>query len=281
MRSIDKNDKNGGAFGYGYITSRANPLIVSTAALSEKKYRDRYGCFVFEGRKLFGDALASKAEIVNVFLREDVSRELVSELPPEKVTVVTQSVYDKLSGEKSPEGILCVAKHIDFLHKFVTIYNYDGNVGKTRFMAAQIRDPGNLGTMIRNANALGIDELIISSDCADIYNRRTVRAAMGALFRQKITVCTDISSAIDALRKNGYRVRAAALGGASVKLTDTDIDGRDCFLVGNEGHGLDKDLIGRCDGSVIIPMRDGSESLNAAAAAAILMWETGKGSWIG
>lgn len=278
MQDSYKNGKNGR---YGYITSRANQLIVATAALSEKKYRDRRGCFVFEGRKLLCDALASDAEIVSVFIREDVSLDLVSGFPEDKVTVVTPEVYDKISGEKSPEGILCVAKHIDFLHKFVTIYNCDGNASGTKFMAAQIRDPGNLGTMIRNANALGIDEFIISSDCADLYNRRTVRAAMGALFRQKITVCADIYSAVYYLRKNGYRVSAAALSGDSVKLNDMQISGRDCFLVGNEGHGLEKDLIDICSGSVIIPMREGSESLNAAAAAAILMWETGKGSWIG
>lgn len=274
------NDKNGSVGGYSYITSRANPLIVATAALSEKKYRDRYGYFVFEGRKLFAEALSSEAEIVNVFICDDIPGNIVSELPSDKVIVVNRSVYDKISREKSPEGILCVAKHIDFLHKFVKIYNCNGKASGTKFMAVQIRDPGNLGTMIRNANALGIDELIISSDCADIYNRRTVRAAMGALFRQKITVCSDIPSAVEALRKNGYRVNAASLSGNPMRLTDMNIDSSDCFLVGNEGHGLSEDLIGICDRSVIIPMREGSESLNAAAAAAILMWETGKRSWI-
>lgn len=177
------NDKNGSMGGYSYITSRANPLIVATAALSEKKYRDRYGYFVFEGRKLFAEALSSEAEIVNVFICEDIPGNIVSGLPSDKVIVVNRRVYDKISGEKSPEGILCVAKHIDFLHKFVKIYNCNGKASGTKFMAVQIRDPGNLGTMIRNANALGIDELIISSDCADIYNRRTVRAAMGAAFQ--------------------------------------------------------------------------------------------------
>ena len=187
-----------------------------------------------------------------------------------------------MSEEKSPEGILCVAKYIDFLHKKVKIYdNVSNECGapdrdKSFFIVSQVRDPGNLGTIIRNANALGIDELIISADCADIYNPRTVRAAMGALFRQKITVCCDMYSAVEVLRAWGYHVMAAALSPSSVSITDIDVSSRTCFLVGNEGHGLDKELISACSGSVIIPMQNGSESLNAAAASAILMWESAK-----
>lgn len=147
---------------------------------------------------------------------------------------------------------------------------------KNYFIVSSVRDPGNLGTIIRNANALGIDELIISADCADIYNPRTVRAAMGALFRQKITVCRDIISAVSVLREMGYCVLAAALSQSSVSITNVDVSCRTCFLIGNEGHGLDGELINACSGSVIIPMQNGCESLNAAAAAAILMWESAK-----
>ncbi len=265
-----------------FITSRANPLIVSTASLSEKKYRDRKGCFSFEGMKLYREAVASKVCIEHIFVREDVYEHFSDQLSPNISVVVPDFVYNKMSGEKSPEGILCVAKYIDNLHKRVKIYdNVSDKCGETDrnknyFMVSAVRDPGNLGTIIRNANALGIDELIISADCADIYNPRTVRAAMGALFRQKITVCCDIISAVSVLRDRGYYVMAAALGPSSVSITDIDVSLRTCFLVGNEGHGLDSKIIGACSGSIIIPMRSGSESLNAAAAAAILMWESAK-----
>ena len=264
------------------ITSRSNPLIVSASSLSEKKYRDRTGCFAFEGLKLYKEAVASKVCLEHIFVREDVYDRFSDLLFSDISLVVSDFVYNKMSEEKSPEGILCVAKYIDFLHKKVKIYdNVSNECGapdrdKSFFIVSQVRDPGNLGTIIRNANALGIDELIISADCADIYNPRTVRAAMGALFRQKITVCCDMYSAVEVLRAWGYHVMAAALSPSSVSITDIDVSSRTCFLVGNEGHGLDKELISACSGSVIIPMQNGSESLNAAAASAILMWESAK-----
>ena len=176
------NFKNGAAYtgrfdGCQRITSRANPAIVAAAALSERKYRDRDGLFAFEGAKLLRDALSSGIRLERIFVREDALARLPVELDPSLVTVVSAPVYDKLSFDRSPEGIMCVAKHIDFLHKKVTIYN-NGDFSGTAFMACSIRDPGNLGTVIRDANALGIDELILSADCADLYNPRTVRAAM-------------------------------------------------------------------------------------------------------
>lgn len=261
------------------ITSRSNPAAVAASALGERKYRDRDGLFAFEGVKLLRDALSADISLERVFVREDALCRLPAELSPELVTVVSPPVYDKLSFDRSPEGIMCIAKHIDFLHKKVTIYE-DSNFLGTAFMACSIRDPGNLGTVIRDANALGIDELILSSDCADLYNPRTVRAAMGALFRQHITLCEDPVGSIGALRGLGYRVHAAALHRDAVPLSRLRVDSRDCFLVGNEGRGLSEELIGAASDCVIIPMREGTESLNAAAAAAILIWETGKGSWI-
>lgn len=278
------NFKNGAAYtgrfdGCQRITSRANPAIVAAAALSERKYRDRDGLFAFEGAKLLRDALSSGIRLERIFVREDALGRLPVELDPSLVTVVSAPVYDKLSFDRSPEGIMCVAKHIDFLHKKVTIYN-NGDFSGTAFMACSIRDPGNLGTVIRDANALGIDELILSADCADLYNPRTVRAAMGALFRQKITLCEDTVGSIGALRALGYRVHAAALHRAAIPLNRLAVDSCDCFLVGNEGRGLPEELIDAASDCVLIPMREGTESLNAAAAAAILIWETGKGSWI-
>ena len=261
------------------ITSRANPTVIGVGALAEKKYRDREGRFAFEGIKLLRDALASGIEIERVYVREDAVRLAAGEAPAELVTVVSAPVYDKLSFERSPEGVMCVAKRIDFLHKKVTIYN-GGEKRGTVFLAASIRDPGNLGTIIRDANALGIDELILSDDCADLYNPRTVRASMGALFRQRIVSCADMAGSVRALGEQGYRVHAAALHRDAIPLNRLRLSERDCFLVGNEGNGLPSELIDAAGDCVVIPMKEGAESLNAAAAAAILMWETGKGSWI-
>lgn len=263
------------------ITSRANPLIVRTAALSERKYRNEYGLFCFEGFKLLDDAIRSGIALETVFLTEKAIRQCRFILPENydgKVVTVSDSVYEKMSFDRSPEGVLCTAKRLDNLHKYVKIYRseYSG----TKFIACSIRDPGNMGTIIRAANALGIDELIISSDCADIYHPRAIRGAMGALFRQKITVCTDVCSAVRALKNDGYSVLATVLDERAKKLNDIEIGSRTCFAVGNEGHGLSQDFISECDGSVIIPMIAGCESLNAASAASIMLWEMGKSTWM-
>ncbi len=259
------------------ITSRQNPLVIATAKLQEKKYRTQSGLFFSEGEKLFREAMASPAQIDYVMMTQDAyDRLLTAGAPPcdFPVYVVSEGVFEKISTEKAPQGVLCVIKHLDFLHKKDIIYR-EGNLSKERkFLLCGIRDPGNLGTLIRTANAFGIDELILSEDCADLYHPKTVRAAMGALFRQRITVCTDLCGSISELRSRGYTLLAAALTETARPLQAYPITQKTCFAVGNEGHGLPKEVIDACDGSVIIPMAPDSESLNAAVAAAILMWET-------
>lgn len=263
------------------ITSRSNPLVVRVASLSERKYRREYGSFFFEGFKLLSDAVQSGIVIDTVFFTEK-SRERCYDILPEdyagKIVAVTESVYDKMSFEKSPEGVLCTVKRLDNLHKYAKMYSNE-HIG-TKFIACKIRDPGNMGTIIRTANALGIDELLISEDCADIYNPRAIRGAMGALFRQRITVCSDICQAARELKGNGYDVLATVLDERARKLNDIAIDDRTCFAVGNEGQGLPRDFISECNGSVIIPMMPGCESLNAASAASIMLWEMGKSTWM-
>ncbi len=257
------------------LTSRNNPLVSESAKLKEKKYRDQSGLFFFEGEKLFLEALACKLPLVRVFFLPEMAEKYQNLALPCPAYTVPMAVYEKMSEEKSPQGVLCVAKYLDFLHNRYIIYSSEVSLGKV-FLAGQIRDPGNLGTMIRTANALGIHTLCFSDDCADIYHPRTIRAAMGALFRQKIIRLTKFGESIPELRKAGYHVYAAALRDDALSLCDTRIAAADphtAFLVGNEGHGLPSEWISQCDASVLIPMQPGSESLNAAVAAAILMWE--------
>lgn len=246
-----------------HISSRNNQKIVDTLKLQNKKYRDRTSLFVFEGYKVFCEALAAGIEFTDVFVREDV----VDKYPELDgigcITTVSESVYDKLTCDSSPDGIFCVAKK----PRTPTVS------GGSKLMAISVRDPGNIGTMIRTALAFGIDELILSEGCADIYSPKVVRAAMGALFRQKIVIASDIKTKIEEIKNNGYTVCATALSESSIPLSDIDITSKTCFVVGNEGHGLDADIIALCDKQVIIPIDPHSESLNAAVAAAILMWE--------
>jgi TrmH family RNA methyltransferase len=260
------------------ITSRQNPLIIETAKLGQKKHRDASGLFLFEGHKLFIDAAAAGIDIQYVLVTEKYYEHYADKLLSYNAYIISDSVFEKISTEKSPEGIICIAKHIDFLHIYIRIYNIRDKIapaGKEPclFLVSGIQDPGNLGTIIRTANALGIDNLILDSKCADLYNTKTIRASMGALFRQHIIVCDDIIGTIRFLISDGYTVFAAAPDRNAVRLDSLGITRKTCFIVGNEGHGLDLSIIAESSGSVFIPMEQGAESLNASVAAGILIWE--------
>ena len=147
---------------------------------------------------------------------------------------------------------------------------------KSRFVAVFFRRgtsvwPGNVGTAIRTANALGMDAVVLTGACADLYGPKTVRATMGALFRQPVLTCAT-DELMQLLRANGLKLYGAAL-------TDTAQDLRRVPLtpaavaIGSEGRGLSAELLAQCDGQIIIPMQPGAESLNAAVAAAVVMWE--------
>ncbi len=254
------------------ITSRNNRLIIDISKLRDKKYRDEKKLFYFEGKKLLEEAISKNAELKYVFLTEK-NAHLIETLPSSSEKfLVSDEVYAKLTEEKSPEGVFSVAKHLDSLHNFATIYN--GVKCERCFAAVSVRDPGNLGTLMRSAAALGIDTLIMSSDCADVYNPKTLRASMGALFRLKTVKCSDIAGTLAALPESGVIPIAASLSDKAGVLGVSSLPENVCFVVGNEGHGLPREVIDSCaGGEIIIPMQQGAESLNVSGAASILLWE--------
>ena len=265
------------------ITSRSNPRIVDAAKLQEKKHRSRTERFFFEGHKLFSEARAAQVPIECV-IAEEHAYEKYAELfcdPTFEILVVPSSVYEKITAEQAPQGIFCIAHSLNNL-KFSHTNAMTGSQLETIITAEPgekilicdgLRDPGNLGTVIRTANALGFDRLILSDDCADVYNPKTVRAAMGALFRLQMVTTDSIPAAIAQLRERGYDVRAAALTEQAQPLGSYTVTEQTVFVIGNEGHGLSEETVAACCGSVIIPMAPGAESLNAAIAASLLMWE--------
>ena len=173
------------------ISSRQNPLVVAIGKLNDKKHRDREGRFRFDGFKLFSEALQAGLPMEYVFFLPRMRERVLSRLN-EKGTAfggeaieVSESVFDKLSDEKSPDGVICVSKYIDKLHKVATINNIlpffvHENPCARVLILESVRDAGNVGTILRCAMAFGVDGVVLSSDCADIYNPKTLRAAMGA-----------------------------------------------------------------------------------------------------
>ena len=268
------------------ITSRQNPRIKELCALAEKKHRKATECFRLDGKKLFLEALESDAEIVEVWLSEGAServRETVlrevreGRLDEKKLMLASETVFEKITEEASPEGVVTVVRMLKELHRTLADGEKppeDGFGSEKLLVAESLRDAGNLGTILRSCAALGIDRLILSDDCAELYNPKTLRAAMGAIFRLPTLTVSDLPTVIGELRASGRHVYAAALREDAKPIGEFSLGARDCFVIGNEGHGLSSAVIEACDASAIIPMREGNESLNAAAAATVCIWET-------
>ena len=269
------------------ITSRANPTVKWAASLSEKKGRAAERAFIAEGEKLTREALAARLPVTHILLCESRARNILDSLLPllseqiyENTEIITlsESAFSKISTEKAPQGVICVIKYLDFFNIIDIIYKEEFFLEKTERALAlySLRDPGNLGAVIRSAVAFGVDHIILSADSADIYSPKTVRSAMGSLYRTKITVVGDFSSFIRAAQNIGRRVFAAELSEDAVSLNDCGLRADDIVIIGNEGHGIPTEVSSACDGSVYIPISGKTESLNASVAAALFMWEQSK-----
>ena len=269
------------------ITSRQNPTVKWAASLLEKKYRQEHRTFIAEGEKLTFEAADSKLDVTHVFVAKSKADRLVPLLKNAfseqkydltQLIVLSDDVFSKISTEKAPQGVISAIKYLDFFRELDIIYKEDFflNEGERAIALCSLRDPGNLGAVIRSAVAFGVDHVILTSDSIDVYNPKTVRSAMGSLFRVKITCVRDFSSFISSAIGNGRRVYAAELTDNAVSLDKIDASSKDVFIIGNEGHGIPKSISEVCTGSVYIPISKKTESLNASVAAAIFMWEIGK-----
>ena len=270
------------------IISRQNPYILYVCKLADKKHRHKEKKLRLDGIKLFAEAVSAGVEIECAFIAEGAKDKIFTKLGDFltnatasgcDIKIVSDGVFEKISEEKSPEGIICIAKYIDKFHKIATINNEEKLFeqafaeNNSVFALESVRDPGNLGTIIRSAVAFGVDYVLLSSDCADIYNPKTIRAAMGTLFKQRIIIIDDMERALKALSGYGRKVYAAALSNDAVLLGKCKLSQRDCIIVGNEGHGLSENIIAACDERILIPMTAGAESLNAAIASSVCLWE--------
>ena len=268
------------------ISSRQNSLIKLTASLTERKFREREGLFRFDGKKLFREALDCALPLFAVLLREssvEAVLDFVGDASPAsdcRAAILPDELFDRICEEKSPEGVICLSRHLDKIHKIVTIDKWhaffkDAVRGQT-LLVESVRDPGNLGTIIRSAAAFGVARVILSADCADLYHPRTIRAAMGTLFHTHVWVTEDFCDVIAALGREG-KVYAAALDESAARLGSLSFGERDAVVIGNEGHGLSRAVLDACTHKVYIPMAPGVESLNAGVAASILLWEFYRG----
>ncbi len=258
------------------ITSLHNKEIKKTAALlARKKERDRRGLFVVEGPKMFGEAPMERIE--RVYLAQSAAAQMYEKygdrLSGLSCETVSDEVFVRMSDTKTPQGILCLVRQQH--------YNIEEilreNKGKRMLfiILEDIQDPGNLGTIFRTAEAAGADGVIMSSWTADIYNPKTIRSTMGSVYRVPFFHVDQMEEAVRRLQKAGVAVYAAHLGGTAA-YDACDYQKSTAFLIGNEAKGLREETAACADARITIPMAGKVESLNAAVASSILLFEAAR-----
>ncbi len=271
------------------LTSRQNPKVRYAASLAEKKGRAEARAFLAEGEKLTLDALAAGMPVTHIYAMASRKERLTEKIFPATEKEIfrdtrwiwlSDEAFSKISTEKAPQGVVSVIKYLDFFCETDIIYKEDFFLApKERAIAlAGVRDPSNLGAVIRSAAAFGIDTIVLSADCADVYSPKTVRAAMGSLFRVKVVTVGDFSSFVRAARAAGRRVLSAELSASALPLDEAGLTGEDIVVIGNEGHGVSEEISALCDAGLYIPITEKAESLNASVAASVILWEQRKKS---
>lgn len=257
------------------ITSHSNQSVKEVVQLSGKaRARKEQNLFVVEGVKMFAEAPAEK--IRKVFVAQRMERELLAgyrdKLTQTGYETVADDVFCKMSDTKTPQGVLCLMEQYRYTAEEILAMGKGGACEKLLLVLEDMQDPGNLGTLFRTGEAAGVDGILMSRRTVDIYNPKTIRATMGSVYRVPFAYVEDISAAIDFLRQKGITVYAAHLGGE--RFYDAcDYTGGTAFLIGNEANGLRKETALCADECLKIPMQGQVESLNAAVAASILMYE--------
>lgn len=258
------------------ITSRKNPIVQkSRLILSEKKFRDTEGLFGAEGCKLAEEAINSGFKPDFAVITEAAAQKFPKTVDliqkNSQIYYVTPEIYLYLSEQKAPQGIFLALEKKSALDKSKILDKILS--GSTILMLDCVQDSGNLGTMIRTAEALGIDGIILGEGCADLWSPKTLRSAMGSIFRAN-AVNLPLAEAAEAAKAKGFQIYAAMLDSAALPLGSFAFGEKTAVIVGNEGHGVSDTLAANCK-KLYIPITS-AESLNAAAAAAVLCWEMKK-----
>ena len=248
------------------ITSRTNALCTHLRKLaSASAYRQETGEFLCDSPKLLKEALLHGGDVRTVVAAEGTA---LPEIPASvRVVQVPGDLMRSVSPSQSPQGVLTVCG----LPRQTLPEKLEG---KRYVVLDGIQDPGNVGTILRTADAFGADGLFLVNACADLYNPKTVRATMGAVFRCPVWRCT--LPQLDALlTASGLPLYGAALRSDAADARKADYS-RCAIAIGSEGKGLSAEVLDRCDRTVLIPMREHCESLNAAIAATVLLWEASR-----
>ncbi len=245
------------------IESGANPLIKQTKKLKDKKYRFREGLFLIEGDNLCRELFSNKPELVKTVFATKDYLEKNNDINFD-VVEVPDFVLESLCETKTPQGVVAVARI-----EGATAIGFIGN--SNILYLDNVKDPGNVGTLIRTADSAGFDGVFLSKECADIYNSKTLRATMGSIFHMPVIYEEEYLSVLKSLKETGFEIFAGCLDGENIY--SSKMIGKCVICVGNEAHGISDELKELGINKIKIPILGKAESLNAAIAGAIMMYE--------
>lgn len=240
------------------ITSVQNNQVKLWRKLKQRKFREQTNSFLIEGYHTVEEAKNSEWEIINVIVKE--SAEIPKWVAKYNVHIVSNHVFEHITQTKTPQGIAAIVK----MKQFTTV------TGNALLLIDQIQDPGNLGTIIRTADAAGYDGIMLGNGTVDLFNDKVIRATQGSLFHLPI-VQTPLLAEIEMLKDEGFTVLASTLQNA-VSYTEINKPKKFALILGNEGAGISQKLIQTADHLIKIPIYGHAESLNVSVAAGILMY---------
>ena len=252
------------------IRSKDNRIVKRCEQLSMRKYRDQFGLYLIEGENLLAEAVKNHARIETVLLREGCQKSLPPQVA-DRTFLVDARIFDKLAQTVTSQGILAiVVKEAARKEDFINL------PGSNFIVLDRLQDPGNIGTILRTADAVGYKLAILMKGTADVYAPKVVRAATGSLFRMPVVSMASAKELAEFTGAAGKKLTATCLD-ARRWYYDEDLTHDIALIIGNEGNGISRDLIESSDIQIKIPMQGNIESLNAAVAAGVLMYEAMRG----
>lgn len=252
------------------ITSKDNEIIKNIRKLKEKKYRDANNEYLIEGIKLIKEAVEEKAKIKLIVVCEesiedgDIDQKLLYEIAKYDCIYVNKKVFSILTDVQNPQGILAVIEkknneeNINYKEDIIVVLDV-------------IQDPGNLGTILRTIDSVGLSQVIVSKETADSYNPKVVRSTMGAIFRVNVIESEDLLKTLKNLKKHKYKIMATSLE-TNNSIYDVEYN-KKVIVIGNEANGVSKNVLEYADEKIKIPMLGKTESLNASVATSIILYE--------
>lgn len=241
------------------IESTANPFIKELKKLKNKSDRYEKGLFLVEGENCVRELVSFKSEMIECLLFTDKYKDRFNNF---KSYLVSQRIMESLCDTKTPQGIIAVCKMTEQTNLYSHVCIYLDN----------LKDPGNVGTIIRTADAAAVRTVILSKECADLYNSKTVRSTMGSMFHIDVFYEDEYLSVLKNLKQEGYTILTGSLQ-AEKSLYEYDFSKKTVICIGNEAHGISEELYSIGTENIKIPMPGNAESLNAGVAGSVIIYE--------